>query len=978
MKLRILAVSVSVLLMQAIGLYDSGMYERARGIFETVAQQQASPVSEGYIILCDLQTGAEDCGSRIVAYEEKYGRTALSARIHYLYGMKLFDAGEYAAAKDELQSVGRRGVSRRDAVEALFKSAYSDFALGRDADAKAGFLAVERLPQSDFTAAARYAIGYINYTENNFHEAFGWLERAARDSRFAENAAYYMLECRFMEKDYAYVTANGEAVYATVPAERRAHLARIISESYLVLGDPGKAKEYFDRDALQNTAMSRADLFYAGSLQYALGDYQDAISNFTMMPMRNDSIGQIANYELGNAYIKTKNKVSALGAFRDAAAVDYDPAIREDAWFNYAKLAFDLNHDASVFSSYLDRYASGEKNDQIYGYMALTALYNHDYAGAVEAYDNIDELDAGMKANYMKANYLRANQLISAGSWRDAIPYLRAATFFTDRQDNFNKLARYWLGEAYYQTESYPEAVATFTDLYNQSALDNMAEGRTLPYTLGYTCYQAGDYAGAAKWFDAYLASGDRDRRLDAALRRADCDFVRKDYKAAVDSYRKAADEFSDPNNVYPYYQMGLAYGLLGNASAKIDALSHVKRATLDAPFYEEAMYELGRSYVEARRPGDAYTVFQTLKASATDDTFVARSLIELGMISRNRSDYDEALGFYKQVLERFPQSPFAEDALLAVEAIYQGKGEPDKYIAYLGSLKNPVTKTDTEKEAIYFNSAEQLFLAGNYEKALTALDSYVASYPAGEKIAQAYYYEAECYKQLGKKEKACDYYARVVELAREGSYAELAMLNFANLSYALEHWKDAYGAYSSLLDAAQIESNRFTAQVGMMRSAYRALSYGSAIKCAETVAADGNADEALKREADYIRAMSYLATSQREAAFTLFRTLSAAPATPEGAEASYRIIQDTYDQGNFDDVEGLVYKFAESAGNQSYWLAKAFIVLGDSFMEKDNVRQARATFESVLNGYEPQRGTADDVLDNVKMRLNKLREYEQ
>ena len=52
--------------------------------------------------------------------------------------------------------------------------------------------------------------------------------------------------------------------------------------------------------------------------------------------------------------------------------------------------------------------------------------------------------------------------------------------------------------------------------------------------------------------------------------------------------------------------------------------------------------------------------------------------------------------------------------------------------------------------------------------------------------------------------------------------------------------------------------------------------------------------------------------------------------------------------------------------------------MLGDSFMEKDNVRQARATFESVLNGYEPQRGTADDVLDNVKMRLNKLREYEQ
>ena len=40
--------------------------------------------------------------------------------------------------------------------------------------------------------------------------------------------------------------------------------------------------------------------------------------------------------------------------------------------------------------------------------------------------------------------------------------------------------------------------------------------------------------------------------------------------------------------------------------------------------------------------------------------------------------------------------------------------------------------------------------------------------------------------------------------------------------------------------------------------------------------------------------------------------------------------------------------------------------------MEKDNVRQARATFESVKNGYSPS-GMEDDVLDNVNMRLEKL-----
>ena len=41
---------------------------------------------------------------------------------------------------------------------------------------------------------------------------------------------------------------------------------------------------------------------------------------------------------------------------------------------------------------------------------------------------------------------------------------------------------------------------------------------------------------------------------------------------------------------------------------------------------------------------------------------------------------------------------------------------------------------------------------------------------------------------------------------------------------------------------------------------------------------------------------------------------------------------------------------------------------------KQDNLAQAKATFESVQNGYKPAEGTSDDVLDNVRMRLEKLK----
>ena len=90
------------------------------------------------------------------------------------------------------------------------------------------------------------------------------------------------------------------------------------------------------------------------------------------------------------------------------------------------------------------------------------------------------------------------------------------------------------------------------------------------------------------------------------------------------------------------------------------------------------------------------------------------------------------------------------------------------------------------------------------------------------------------------------------------------------------------------------------------------------------------------------------------------------------GAEATYVLIMDSYDKADFEEVENKVYAFADAGSPQTYWLAKSFIVLGDSFVDRGELKQAKATFESVRDGYTPS-GDTDDVLDNVNHRLKKL-----
>ncbi|MDD7134857.1 MAG: tetratricopeptide repeat protein [Bacteroidales bacterium] len=958
---------------QAVEFYDRGMFERAESIFSEIAASGQDVMAKGYEALCAVRR--QSVGNRNLAdqYISEYPYSGLIPQIRFYNALNLFDEQNFSTASAEFARIDMRSLKNSQVPEFIFKQAYSLFELDEYDRAEELFSKAEKMPYSDYTAPSRYSLGYIEYVRKNFEDSFDWFSKAAKDPRFTEQAVPYMIECRYMLKDYSYVISNGDAALDRVTPERKRQLARFISESYLSEGNAAKAREYYEIFGEGAKEMDDADLFYAGSVMYSTGDYKGAVDKFSRMTSRADSIGQIANYEMAYSYIKTGNKVAAMDAFKAASSQPWNEDIREDAHFNYAKLSFDLNNNPSVFNEYMKAYPGKKKDDIIYGYIALACLYGHDYAAAVDAYSNIDLLDSRQKVNYMKANYLRAHQLIEGGGWRDAVPLLKAASYYSDKRDPFNQIARYWLGESYFRSGQYDQAIDVYTTLYNNSALEGKPEGALIPYDLAYCYFKKDDYDGAAKWFDEYLASSKPAKGEDAAARRADCDFLRKDYPSAIKLYEAAIARFPYKDNLYPYLQAGIAYGLTGDRKGKVKVLSSVEEADPSAEFYPEAMYELGRAYVAASDNESAISVFRKLGTSTKDNTIIARSLIELGMISRNMSEYDNALDCYKKVIDLMPDTDYAADALSAIESIYQSEGRGDEFLDYAELIGATRDKTDAEKEQMYFNAAEQVFMTENYSKAISSLKSYLDRYPQGVNVAQTQYYLAECHRNLGQKELACDWYQKSLETEPSGLCSENATLRLAGLSFELEHFKDAYSYYRSLLSIARLDANRHTARAGMMQSAFRGLDYQEAIACADALKADKASSASEKRQADYVCAKSSLSLGERDKAYALFRSLSSEPSDAEGAEATYMLIQDAYDQGNYSTVQSMVHKFAADAPNQSYWLAKAFIVLGDSFAEQENYAQAKATFESIRDGYTPQ-GKSDGVLDSVNMRLEKLK----
>ncbi len=661
-----------------------------------------------------------------------------------------------------------------------------------------------------------------------------------------------------------------------------------------------------------------------------------------------------------------------MESFKTASESEVNPTITEDAMYNYAKLAFDLNGDISVFERYLSIYSDKKRGDEVYAYIAVGALQNRNYAAAVEAYDKIDDLDDDMRSNYMKANYLRAKELIDGGSWRAAVPCLKVAAYYSDRREGFNQLSRYWLAESYYRDGKYEDSRSGFNELYNTEALYGTTESSLLTYNLAYCYFQEGDYEQAAKWFTEYIDSGAKGVRKEALVRRGDCYFLQKDYSSSLSSYGAAVEEYPDVNDIYPYYQTALAYGLTGKDAKKIETLELVSSASPSAAFYPEATCELGVTYSRRGNDAKAKECFNRLIDNTKDSTYISKALIELGTLSMKASDKESALAYYRRVVEEMPLSHYTDDALEAMSSVYRASNDPQGYLDYLDSIGKSYVMSEQEREDMIFNSAEQIFLAGNYGKALTALGDYLEKYPEGVKKAEAEFYIAESYRNMGQNENARDYYASVMKYG-SGSTLELAIVRYSELSYTLQNYESAYYGYERLLAEAQIQSNKTAARLGMMRSAYNARMFEEAVLASGKVATDKSYSASERTEANYIQGKSYMAISNREKALEIFTQLSSDPSTPYGGEAAYIVILDCYNRGEFDDVETKVFAFSESSSPNQYWLAKSFVVLGDSYAEQGDYEQAKATFESVRDGYKPSE--PDDVKDNLDLRIRKTEE---
>lgn len=950
---------------RAVYLYKQGQYGSAYTLFEALNPSQIGSdpsAAASYKLLCQIALDDPGMVSKTAEWEALYPGAPLRQLIYFQLGLKLINKEDYQKAIAILSKITPNTLAPKEYAKALFFKGYAQWRLDQKSEALHTFSQVEALPQAGaYKQAAQYYHGYLLYSNRQFKEAIPLLLPLRDSPKHGQLASSYLIQSYFYLKDYNQAVAEGERFYATADSSLQAPLAKLLSESFFALGRKQEARTYFDAYIKQSSDFSRTDRYYSGILYFGLGEYNASADQLQVVGAHADSLGQNALFHLGEAYVALKNKVAAMDAFRRASQMPFDPTIKEEAFYNYAKLSFDVNGDVSVLSTFRNEYPNSPQLDEIQTYIAAHAFLMQDYAAAVEALQVIPNPSAEIQDYLKRAAYLRGMQLYQAGSYREA------ETFFSLSNQ------AYWVAECLYRSHQLSSAITIWKQCISPNTIPTLDKTltHTCYYNIAYAYFKQDNFEEARKWFEKYTAKKGN-VTADAYLRLGDCAFVLHDYPVALEAYQKAIDaQTIHPD--YAAFQAAMVQGAQNDATGKLATLAGLMTDYPTSAYVSAALYEQGRTYVQDTQYDLAESCFQRILSNDTHLSFQAKSLVELGLIRINADKPDEAMAFYKEVIQRFPDSPEAPNALAGIENIYLSRNDSKGFFAYTEKLGLDTGKTADEKEQMLFTSAEQLYLTQAHSAAVPALRHFIADYPQSASVPAAHFYLGECLVALNKKQEAADAYLAVMEAAT-GSFTELAIRNYASIQYDFENYGNAVDAYLNLLDVAVLENNHKEAIKGLMWSYYKDKKFQDALLYAQRVQDDLSLPEDDRKNATFIRAKSHLALGEREQAEPLLEILAKEPQNAIGAEAYFLLCKAAFDAGNFDLAENTIYNFADTETPQEYWIARAYILLGDLFSERNEWVQAKATYESVQNGYNPSQ--PDDIAALLDIRIKKCEEH--
>ncbi|MEZ5172737.1 MAG: tetratricopeptide repeat protein [Bacteroidia bacterium] len=943
-------------------LFDKQQFSAAQEAFRLAAQGQdlhseRRKIAEYYLALCAIELFNRDAEVLLTQFIYRHPESPLVKQAWFQLGKFFFREKKYTKAEEWFDKVEPAVLSEAEQEEFYFKRGYSGFRTEKYATALADFAKIKE-GEGPYASTAKYYYAHIQYQDKNYEAALQDFLKLSNDEIFSSIVPFYISQIYYLQGKYDQVINYAQPLLDTVSTgSREAEIARLIGDSYYNTGKYKEAIPYLEkfRDKAPGQR-TRSDDYQLGFAYFKENMLPQAILAFQFAVGNEDALGQSAWYHLGWCQLQVGDKKFARNAWREAAKTDFDTLLKEQALFDYAKLAYELGYDpydeaVLALQDYINKYPNSDRLDEAYSFLSSIYLTTKNYRTALMSLDRIKQLTEPLKEAYQRVAYLRGIELVNDKNYGEAIRHFDLSLKYPLNKE-LAADARYWKAEALYRGADFTLAAKSWEEfVYTLSAFE-LKKYNKVNYNLGYAYYKLRDYDKALTWFRKYNSvNGDVDARLlnDAQARIADCFFYKKNYAAATEYYDKAIQ--SGLNWVdYSMFQKALTLYMQGKFDDELKTLNKLIKDIPGSKYADDAKYEAARIYMLQERYDEAYAMYSGILLNHSESPLAASSKVQMGLVRYNQRRDDEALKIYNEVIDQYPGSEEAKEAQLGIKKIYVEKGDVSAY-QELASEKGLQTMGRTEFDSTSWEAAEASYLRQDCEKAVQLLGEYLKEFPQGLFSTQALGYQADCLMRSRQVEKAAKNYRELLQRPRNKFTAEAHNV-LGIFERESNHFTEAMDHFMQLEKIAETPEQEKDARRNIMQLAVKTGEVQIAAKYANEVLQKDKDNQQLVNEAHLILGRTSLVAGDNSEALKHFQKIRKVN-SEAGAEARYSIALVHFRNGDYKKCEKEIFSLVDDMPSYDHWLARGFILLADNYVKLDNVFQAKRTLQSVIENHE-------------------------
>ncbi len=955
---------------KAVNLYDENLYEAAKLSFERLLNNKSnrSEVGDIYFYLASIavRTGDSDAEYLLEYFTQNFPT-------HPKRNLAYFDSADYYFTHSDLEKgqelinkVDPGDLSEKDYEKYNFYMAYSY--LQKKKWKKAEKLFEKLLDSEKYGKLAKYYTGYIAYQRNDYAKAqkyFGQLTA----KEYNKKLPYYKADMYFKLKRFQDAIDEANKIYDRTRGKDHSELAKIIGESYFNLKKYSEAIPYLQSYKGKKGKWNNVDYYQLGYAYYKNGDYQNAINYFNKIISGNDSVAQNAYYHLADSYLKTNQKLKALNAFKKVSEMSFDKKMQEDAFYNYAKLGYELGNpfenSSKVIQKYLKKYPKSLYKSELEELLVNSYLTSNNFENAIKILEKNKQTNS---KTYQKAAYYRGLELLNEGDYAQAINMFDKV-LKTGFDPKLRQLSKFWKAEANFRLHKYDEAKIGYEDFASTNDYTFLKEGKLVNYNLGYTYFKLKQYPKAAVYFQKFIQTKPNKKLLkDSYLRLGDSHFASKKYWPAMDAYNKAKT-LQGADGDYAAYQKAISYGFVGKNNKKIDDLNLFIREFPNSKYMPDALYQLGSTYANKSKNTSAIQSFEKLLTKFPDSKYVPIVLLKEASIYYNTNQNGKALQKLKLIVQKFPNTPVAHQAVENIKNIYIDEGKANEYAQWAKTI-SWINVTDTELDDAVFESAQEKYM--NLEQnADRELEKYLTQFPSGIHNLDAHYYLAKIYQKKNNKAKIYKHFSAIAQLP-QNKYTIEAIRWLANYELQNDKAQKAIPHLERLEILSSSPNDLIFAQSNLMKAHYKQKNYNSAIEYAQKVLQNSKSSMQMKNDAKIIIARSSMETNDENKAKEFYTKVSKTATGKLAAESLYYVAYFQNKEGKFDASNKTIAKMTKKYARHKYWASKALVLMARNTYAKGDAFNATYILESVIKNFKQYPDVvneADDLLKEIKAK---------